>query len=123
LKIYQLYIIHTNKKYKIGSNEQKYYSVVDNFIEAKNNDGSNNLNKATFSTDFVKQLIEIYAKPSSLIYDSFIGIGTTAKGCIETNNMFVGSELSINQINDFKAWEEKRKEKENEVPTLFNELN
>lgn len=113
----------TNKKYKIGSNKQKYYSVVDNFIEAKNNDGVNNLNKATFSTDFVKTLIEIYAKKDSLIYDSFIGIGTTAKGCIETENRYIGSELSIDQIKDFKRWEEKRKEKEIEAPTLFNELN
>lgn len=98
----------TNKKYKIGSNKQKYYSIVDNFIEAKNNDGSNDLNKATFSTDFVKKLIDIYAKPKSLIYDSFIGIGTTAKACIETNNTFIGSELSLNQIDNFKNWESKQ---------------
>ena len=87
----------TNKKYKIGSNKQKYYSVVDNFIEAKNNDGVNHLNKATFSTDFVKRLIEIYAKKDSLIYDSFIGIGTTAFGCIEKGVNFIGSELSKDQ--------------------------
>lgn len=104
----ELETFDTNKKYKIGSNKQKYYSVVDNFIEAKNNDGVNNLNKATFSTDFVKTLIEIYAKKDSLIYDSFIGIGTTAKGCLETNNRYIGSELSENQIKDFKSWEEKR---------------
>jgi len=81
------------------------------------------LNKATFSTDFVKKLIEIYAKPNSLIYDSFMGIGTTAKGCIETKNRYVGSELSEAQILNFKEWEEKRKEKDLQAGTLFgNEM-
>jgi DNA modification methylase len=119
----ELETFETNKNFKIGNNNQKYYDIVDNFFEAKNNDGSNNLNKATFSTDFVKKLIEIYAKPNSLIYDSFIGIGTTAKGCIETNMNYVGSELSEAQILNFKAWEEKRKEKDLQAVTLFgNEM-
>ncbi len=98
----------TNKGFSVGTNKQKYYKIVDNFFEAKNNDGSNDLNKATFSTDFVKNLIEIYAKPNSLIYDSFIGIGTTAKGCMETNNRYVGSELSKKQILHFENWKKNK---------------
>ena len=71
----------------------------------------------------MKKLIGIYAKPNSLIYDSFMGIGTTAKGCIETQNNYVGSELSEAQILNFKAWEEKRKEKDLQAGTLFgNEM-
>lgn len=115
----ELETFNTNKNYNIGSNNQKYYAIIDNFIEAKNNDGANDLNKATFSTDFVKKLIEIYAKPNSLIYDSFMGIGTTAKGCIETKNNYVGSELSEAQILNFKVWEEKRKEKDFNLITSF----
>lgn len=117
----ELETFDTNKNYNIGSNNQKYYAIIDNFIEAKNNDGSNDLNKATFSTDFVKKLIEIYAKPNSLIYDSFMGIGTTAKGCIETKNSYVGSELSEAQILNFEAWQEKRKEKDLTQKTLFGD--
>jgi len=100
---------------------QANYENVYNFFEAKNNDGSNDLNKATFSTDFVKKLIDIYAKPNSLIYDSFMGIGTTAKGCIETQNNYVGSELSEAQIFNFEAWKEKRKEKDLTQKTLFGD--
>ena len=98
---------------------QKNYENVYNFFEAKNNDGSNELNKATFSTDFVKNLIHIYAKPDSLIYDSFMGIGTTAKGCIETKMKYVGSEISEAQILSFKDWETKRKETVLNQTTLF----
>ena len=100
---------------------QANYENVYNFFEAKNNDGANDLNKATFSTDFVKKLIEIYARPNYLIYDSFMGIGTTAKGCIETKNNYVGSELSEAQILNFKAWEEKRKEKYLQAEILFGD--
>lgn len=119
----ELKTFDTNKKVMsvIEKTGQANYENVYNFFEAKNNDGSNDLNKATFSTDFVRKLIEIYAKPNSLIYDSFMGIGTTAKGCIETKNNYVGSELSEAQISDFKAWEEKRKEKYLTQKTLFGD--
>lgn len=107
----ELETFKTNKSYKIGNNNQKYYDIVDNFLEARNNDGANELNKATFSTEFVKKLIQIYANDNSLIYDSFMGIGTTAKGCIETNRRYIGSELSEAQILNFREWEKKREGK------------
>ena len=76
---------------------QKYYEIIDNLIEAKNNDGSNELNKATFSTDLVTKLIDIYGEGGDLVYDSFMGIGTTALGAIKKDCNFIGSELSFNQ--------------------------
>ena len=95
---------NTNKDYTIGNNGQKYYKIVDNFIDAKNNDGVNHLNKATFSTDLVDNLLKTYVNKGSLVYDSFIGIGTTAKSCIKNNIDYIGSELSINQILNFNDW-------------------
>lgn len=78
---------------------QNYYSVHYNFIEAKNNDGKNPLNKATFSTEFASKLLKIYSKPNSVIYDCFMGIGTTAFAVLELgeNRKFIGSELSKGQ--------------------------
>jgi len=73
---------------------QKYYEIVDNLIYAKNNDGPNELNKATFSTDLVCKLIEMYGVDGDIIYDSFIGVGTTALGALKMNCRFIGSELS-----------------------------
>jgi len=93
----------TNKSFKVGTNGQKYYEITDNFIEAKNNDGSNELNKATFSTSLVDKLLNIYAKPNSLVYDSFMGIGTTAKSCLKNKHKFVGSEISKKQIDYFNS--------------------
>lgn len=76
---------------------QKYYQIVDNYLEAKNNDGPNDLNKATFSTDLVTKLIDIYGTPGDLVYDNFIGIGTTALAAIEKKCNFLGSEISDKQ--------------------------
>ena len=93
----------TNKGFKIGSNGQKYYDITDNFIEAKNNDGVNNINKATFSTELVDKILNIYAKPNSLVYDSFMGIGTTANSCLNNEHNFIGSEISKKQIDYYNS--------------------
>lgn len=75
-------------------NNQISYENVFNFIEAKNNDETQDLNKATFSTDLVKKLIDIYFKEDSLILDTFMGTGTTAVACKQNKLNFIGSELS-----------------------------
>ena len=86
---------NANKKIKSYSKTgQPYYENIFNFFEAKNNDGSNKLNKATFSSEFVEKLIDMYVRPNSIVYDSFIGTGTTAIGCINKGIKFIGSELS-----------------------------
>lgn len=94
---------------------QTVYGNVFNFIQAANNDGSNPLNKATFSTEFVCKLLDMYAKPNSLVYDPFMGTGTTAIGCIEYNHRFIGSELSPAQC----EYAENRIRERLDNPTLF----
>ena len=91
---------NTNKEVINTTKEgQDYYEVFYNILEAKNNDGKNNLNKATFSTDLVRKLLNIYVPKDSLVYDSFMGTGTTALGCINENINFIGSEISTDQCN------------------------
>lgn len=102
-----------NKKVKSQSKTgQNYYENVFNFIEAKNNDGANDLNKATFSTDLCEQLLDIYAKPNSLVYDSFMGTGTTAVSSFHKDLKCIGSELSEAQCEYAKKW----LEEESEIP-------
>jgi DNA modification methylase len=74
----------TNKRVK-SINErtgQKFFEYVDNFIEAPSHDpGTRKQHKATFSTDFVKALIQKYFPEGSYILDPFAGVGTTGKAC------------------------------------------
>lgn len=78
----------------------KYYTNMFNFIEAKNNDGKNPYNNATFSVDFVSQLLNMYCMDGMTVYDPFGGIGTTAIACyMENRNIScVCSEIDTEQV-------------------------
>ena len=99
-----LHDFKTNKKVS-SINErtgQKFYKNYTNLIEAKNNDGFKSVLKASYSSEFVEKLINIYFPEESIIYDPFMGIVTTAKGCINKNCKFIGSERVENFYNDSK---------------------
>ena len=50
-----------NKKVKsVSKTGQKFYENVFNYIEAPNNDGSNELNNATYSTGLCEKLLTLY---------------------------------------------------------------
>ena len=92
---------NTNKQVtKVSTTGQKYYQPMINFIDAANNDeATKDINQATFSTDLVKKLLKIYAKPDEhfIVYDPFIGTGTTGKGCMEYGCSYIGTEISKSQ--------------------------
>lgn len=83
---------------KISPKGQHYYEIIDNFITAKNNDESTSLNKATYSVELCEKLLKIYSKEQDLIYDPFMGTGTTGLSCKLNNRNFIGSEISFNQV-------------------------
>ena len=91
-----LHTFKTNKEIsKVNEKTgQKFYKNYVNYIEARNNDNSTKLNKATFSTELVRKLLNLYARKNSLIYDSFNGTGTTSVGCLIENHNYIGSEIS-----------------------------
>lgn len=94
-----------------------------NYIEAPNNDGSNDINKACFSSSMVEQLLRLYsANDDSIVLDNFMGTGTTAIGCEKIGCSSIGIELdkmgfdySINRIKEYIGEFEKLKEN-----NLFN---
>lgn len=88
----------SNKKIaSISSKGQKFYTTTTNHIKAKNNDGRNHLNSATFSTDLVRQLLELYVPKGKLVMDIFNGTGTTCNACKLYGYKFIGIELSKEQ--------------------------
>lgn len=76
---------------------QKVYENIFNFIEAANNDGSCNLNKATYSSELCEKLLMIYGKSGMTVYDPFMGTGTTAVAAKKLGMHFLGSEISPKQ--------------------------
>jgi len=98
----ELKTFNANKKVKsvIEKTGQANYENVYNFVEARNNDGSSKLNKATFSTDLVLKLLDIYGIKDGLLYDPFMGLAASAKGAVEFGMNYCGSEISENQVAD-----------------------
>ena len=55
------------------------------------------MNKATYSTELCNKLLKIYAPEKGLIYDPFMGTGTTAAAAKELGLDYIGSEISPKQ--------------------------
>lgn len=90
---------HANKEVsKIGKNGQQFYKVLYNFIEAPNNDGSNPLNKATYSSDLCVQLLNMYAPTKGLVFDPFGGTMTTGIACEMLGLNCICTEIDQEQV-------------------------
>lgn len=91
-----------NKKV-IGNNSKTGQNIYDNFyniIEAENNDGPCDIHKATYSSSLCFQLLDRYGctEGGGIVYDPFMGTGTTAIAAIEQKMDFIGSEISAEYV-------------------------
>jgi DNA modification methylase len=77
---------------------QKMYKNIYNIIEAPNNDGVCPYNKATYSSELCEKLLKLYAQTNGVVYDPFMGSGTTAVACKKLGFHFIGSEISDKQV-------------------------
>ncbi len=114
---------NANKKVTCKSETgQTYYENVFNFFEAPNNDESTIYNKATYSSAMVINLLKMYAKEGSVVYDPFMGTGTTGIEVFEYghNCRCIGSEISANQVEHAKKrLLDAKKKKPKKVDALF----
>jgi len=60
---------------------------------------TNQLTKATFSLDLPLSALKILTWENDLVYDCFMGSGTTAIACQSMNRKWIGSELSTSYYN------------------------
>ena len=96
VKKHYLHNFRTNKEVSKTNAKtgQKFYKGYNNLVEAKNNDGVKCDLKASYSTELVTKLIDIYFPKPSLIYDPFSGICTTAVACKKNDLDYIGSEMN-----------------------------
>lgn len=94
---------------------QVMYNNIMNFIEAPNNDESCPIHKATYSTEFCRKLMMVYTKEGDIVYDPFMGTGTTALGCVIDKRQYIGSEISER----YCEWAERRLKVETDQLKLF----
>lgn len=94
---------------------QTIYNNVFNFIEAPNNDENCPIHKATYSSLLCRKLLQLYSKEGDVVYDPFMGTGTTAIAAIRDKRNYIGSELS----DRYCAWAENRIKEETSQLSLF----
>ena len=82
----------------VAKTGQTFYRPIYNYLEAPNNDGSCILNKATYSSELCEKLLTIYGTENSVVYDPFMGTGTTAVACKRLGFKCYGSEISQQQV-------------------------
>ena len=55
----------------------------------------NNIHGAVFPETLPAELIKAFSNENDLVYDPFMGSGTTALVCNKLNRNFIGSEISL----------------------------
>jgi DNA modification methylase len=53
----------------------------------------NKINRAGFPINLVRMFIDIYTKENDIILDPFMGLGTTAMACKQSNRNYIGIEI------------------------------
>ena len=109
------------RKGKVINDFKQRYSVWDCSINVKTNN-----HPAAFPEQLANDHIISWSNENDLIYDPFMGSGTTAKMAILNNRNWIGSEISSEYCDIIKervkkALEEKRKEKDLQAGTLFGD--
>jgi site-specific DNA-methyltransferase (adenine-specific) len=66
--------------------------------------------------DLIRHLIKMYSNENDLVFDGYLGSGTTAAACLVENRRFIGSELKA----EYFSIVERRIKKIKNTPTLFN---
>lgn len=96
------------------------------YAQRQGHDTYSKKHPAPFPEQLANDHIISWSNESDLIYDPFMGSGTTAKMAILNNRNWIGSELSSEYCDMIeqrikKAWEEKRKEKDLMQKTLLGD--
>jgi len=115
---------HCNKKIKSKRKSgQNAYENIYNFIEAPNNSGPCPFNKATYSIELCEKLLKLYAPVNGIVYDPFMGSGSTAVACVNLDLNYIGSEISENQVNFANERIKKVIDNNNKQMSIFDFIN
>ena len=114
----------TKNKSTNGNVTPEFGQRFNNWLIYPENNNNNRKHPATFPEQLANDHIISWSDECDLVYDPFMGSGTTAKMSILNNRNWIGSEMSSEYCNIIvervkKALEEKRKEKDLIAQSLF----
>ena len=79
--------------------KSKYYSKYKTYAQIR---GKGKLHPSQKPTELIRELIEVSSNEGDIIYDPFMGSGSTGKSCLDANRGFIGSEVIPSIFNDAK---------------------
>ena len=90
----------TNKIVKsYRENGQKTYTNISNIINAPVKDKeTKTFGNKVFSTELVKELLYKYVKKRGIVFDCFLGVGSTCLATINENIYYIGCEINKEQV-------------------------
>lgn len=91
---YILILESNGEKGRVIKNAKFSRGTQDNVIKGYRNDNNIQSHGACFPTALARKLITLFSDEGNLVYDPFIGSGTTAVACVKENRNFIGSEIS-----------------------------
>lgn len=82
------------KKGRFIQNAKFDRGTQDNILKGFKSESNTKLHTACFPTEFARKLIILFSNEGDLVYDPFMGSGTSAVACIKENRNYIGSEIS-----------------------------
>ena len=106
----------------LNKNDYCYPKSIQKFTKEQNNQYKKQVFHPTQKPlELMEYLIQTYTNKGETVLDFTMGSGTTMVACVETERNGIGIELDETYYNlAKKRVEEKKEEKDNEPPTLFN---
>lgn len=111
---YQTGLINTEAKW----NDKFPGNIIQCNKPTKKEKGSYNDHVSVKPVELMKHLISVFTVPNSIVLDPFLGSGTTAVACKETNRICYGTELDSHYFDIIKQ----RLEIGSEQETVFHSL-
>ncbi len=93
--VYEMILIleDDDRKGRMIQNAKFPRGKMNNIIRVKKGKKQNKINGAVFPEELIVELIQAFSNKGDLIYDPFMGSGTTAVVCEKLNRRWVGSEI------------------------------
>ena len=126
------YVIKKSKNYKksmsggsglkvMNDNIKYTHKYPKNIIDFSNANQKGKQHPTQKPIKLMEYLIKTYTQENETVLDFTMGSGSTGVACVNTNRKFIGIEQDEKYFNIAKKRvEEKKEEKDNEPPTLFN---
>jgi site-specific DNA-methyltransferase (adenine-specific) len=90
-----IFLFSKKNNYFTNQNENQ---IISNVWDIKNRNHNFGDNKACFPVELIRNILDKFTFVNSLIFDPFMGTGTTAVACMQKNRRYIGCDINKNYV-------------------------